>query len=126
MLMSYPQPIICISLDEPAVLARLDAFYERSARSREDVIQGLLWALVVKGCRDKPAINKRRVLRVLQQLAPEAVRRSQMVELLKGVLSRSSVYRALEALVSSGEVEKRTVKPPSGQPYAVYRELFKT
>jgi hypothetical protein len=75
---------------------------------------------VTKG-EDKTAIGENRVLHILRQIAPKAVRARQVVELLDGLMSRASVYRALENLVSSGEVEKHKVRGGAHRPYDVYR-----
>lgn len=74
---------------------------------------------VVKG-EDRSAINENRVLHVLKRIAPKGVRVTRMVDLLDGLMSRASVYRALESLVSVGAADKFTVRG-EGRPYGVYR-----
>lgn len=78
---------------------------------------------VVKG-EDKSAVNENRVLHVLTQIAPMAARLSKLVDLLDGIMSRSSIYRALESLVQAGEIEKLTAHG-DGRGYAVYRVIPK-
>ncbi len=74
---------------------------------------------VTKG-EDRTAIGENRVLHILRQIAPKAVRSRKVVELLDGIMSRASVYRALESLMASGELEKFNVTG-DGRPYAIYR-----
>jgi len=75
---------------------------------------------VTKG-EDRTAIGENRVMHVLRQIAPKWVSSKKVVELLDGLMSRASVFRALESLVNSAEAEKQTVKRPHSRPYAVYR-----
>jgi hypothetical protein len=76
---------------------------------------------VTKG-EDKTAIGENRVLHILKRIQPKAVRISQVVELLDGVMSRASIYRAFESLVASDEAEKIVKKDDScKRPYAVFR-----
>lgn len=75
---------------------------------------------VTKG-EDRTAIGENRVMHVLKQIAPKWVSSKKVVELLDGLMSRASVFRALESLVNSAEAEKQTVKRPHSRPYAVYR-----
>jgi predicted transcriptional regulator len=69
--------------------------------------------------------GENRVMHVLRQIAPKAARAKQMVELLDGLMSRASVYRSLESLEKSGEVEKHQVRGAAHRPYAVYRVITK-
>lgn len=81
---------------------------------------------VTKG-EDKTAIGENRVMHILRQITPKAVRGSQIVDLLDGVMSRASVFRALKALVESGEAEAVTLKDKTScdKPYNVYRARLK-
>jgi hypothetical protein len=85
-----------------------------------DYLVGVRDAFAVTKGEDRTAIGENRVLHILRQIAPKAVRSRRVVELLDGLMSRASVFRALESLVSSGELEKFSVKG-DGRPYAVYR-----
>jgi hypothetical protein len=75
---------------------------------------------------DRTAIGENRVLHILSQIAPKAVSSKRVVELLDGLMSRASVQRALDSLVSSGEAEKVEVKREGQRRYAVFRCLLKT
>jgi hypothetical protein len=71
---------------------------------------------------DKTAICENRIINVLRQINPKAVRPKQVVGLLGGLASRNTVLRALESLVISGEAEKIVRKDSSSKkPYAVFR-----
>lgn len=70
---------------------------------------------------DRTAIGENRVMHILKQIHPKWVGSKKVVELLDGLMSRASVFRALESLVNSGEAEKETVRRARLRPYAVYR-----
>jgi hypothetical protein len=76
---------------------------------------------VVKG-EDKSAINENRVLHILRQIKPYALRVTRLVDLLDGQMSRSSITRALDSLTAAGEIEKLTVKG-DGRSMSVYRVI---
>jgi len=76
---------------------------------------------VTKG-EDKSAIGENRVLQILESMKPKAMTLKQIVLLLDGLMSRTGVYRALESLANSREVEKLTVKKDGKKPYVVYRK----
>jgi hypothetical protein len=71
---------------------------------------------------DRTAICENRILNVLRQISPKAVRPKQVVELLDCLASRNTVLRALDSLANSGEAEKIVRKDASSKkPYAVFR-----
>jgi predicted transcriptional regulator len=59
---------------------------------------------------DKSAIAENRIMDVLRSIAPNGASLKKLVELLGGVMSRSTVDRALINLDKSGEVVKTKVK----------------
>jgi len=75
---------------------------------------------VVKG-EDRTAINENKVLNILKNIAPRAIRAKQVGQILDGQVSRASVYRALESLADSGEAEKIQRKEKTGRPFALFR-----
>jgi hypothetical protein len=70
---------------------------------------------------DKTAIGENRVMHILKQIAPKAVSSKSVVNLLDGLMSRASVFRALESLTNSGEAEKFMLKKDGKKPHAVYK-----
>jgi uncharacterized protein DUF3987 len=87
---------------------------------------GVRQAFAVVQGEEKAAIAENRVLQVLLNIQPKAASLAQIVAILDGVMARSTTFRALEALVTNGEVEKIT-RPGSsksrGKSYFVYRIL---
>ena len=70
---------------------------------------------------DKTTLAENRVIGVLKQVRPRAVRASELVELLDGQMSRATVFRTLEALVKARKVESTRVKDKSCyKPYNIY------
>jgi predicted transcriptional regulator len=62
------------------------------------------------------------VRRILQAVAPTPISARQLTEMLGGLVSRASMFRALKSLVDSGEVERSEVKDGTcSKPYFVYR-----
>jgi hypothetical protein len=91
-----------------------------------DYLVGVRKAFAATKGEDRTAISENRVMHILIEIAPKAVRSKQVVELLDGLMSRASVYRALESLEKSGEAEKHLIrKGDSHRPYAVYRVCLK-
>lgn len=87
-----------------------------------DYLVGVREAFSVSKGEDQTAINENRVMHILRRIAPKAVRTSQIVTLMDGLMSRAAVFRALETLAGSGEVDKIVRKDASAKkPYAVYR-----
>jgi hypothetical protein len=99
---------------EPGVLQKLDAFCASTRRTRSDIFRGLLNALfldegerVTAPC-DPPVKEnvKDVVLTALKQEAGKYLRAGKLEVLVGGRVSRASMFRALTALVASGDVEK--------------------
>ncbi len=87
-----------------------------------DYLVGVRNAFAVAPGEDKTAICENRIMNVLRQISPKAVRPKQVVELLGCMASRNTVLRALDSLAGSGEAEKIVRKDTSSKkPYAVFR-----
>jgi hypothetical protein len=86
-----------------------------------DYLVGVREAFAVVKGEDRTAIGENRVMHILRQIAPKWVSTKKVVELLEGLMSRASVYRALESLSTSGEAEKQEIKKTGARTYAVYR-----
>ena len=87
-----------------------------------DYLIGVREAFAVAPGEDKTAICENRIMNVLRQISPKAVRPKQVVELLGCMASRNTVLRALDSLAGSGEAEKIVRKDASSKrPYAVFR-----
>jgi len=109
--MSTAKVIISTTL-EPEVLQKLDAFCVTTRRTRSDLIRGLIKALFFNGERvtdpsDTPEREsvKDVVLAALKQQA-QWLKAGKLEVLLSGRVSRAAMFRALTALVTSGDVEK--------------------
>jgi hypothetical protein len=98
----------------------------RQALRLADYLVSVRDVFAVSKGEDRAAIGENRVLHILKQIAPKAVRAKQIVDFLDGMMSRASVFRALESLASSGEVEK-IIRKDTGcaKPYGVYRVSLK-
>jgi hypothetical protein len=112
-------------LDEGTV-HRLDAFCKAACRTRTEVLRGLLDALLVEGKQttfekwreqiapSQAAVEgtaKSKVLCALKQFAPRGTKSGSLVKMLAEEMSRASVYRALNELCKSGEVEMTLGQP---------------
>lgn len=86
-----------------------------------DYLVGVRDAFAVTKGEDRTAIGENRVMHILKQISPKWVGSKKVVELLDGLMSRASVFRALEALVGSGEAEKQTIQQQGLRRYGVYR-----
>jgi hypothetical protein len=99
----------------------------RQAVRLADYLVGVRDAFAVTKGEDRTAIGENRVMHILQQISPKWVRARKVVELLDGLMSRASVYRALESLVNSGEAEKvdidREARKKGERPYTIYRDV---
>ena len=69
--------------------------------------------VVAKG-EEKTAIAENRVLDLLRNVFPKALRPKRIVELLDETLSRATVYRALQSLASTAEVSAYQMDNPKG------------
>lgn len=94
----------------------------RQAIQLAEYLVAVRCAFAVAPGEDKTAICENRIMNLLRQISPKAVRPKQVVELLGCMASRNTVLRALESLASSGEAEKIVRKDSSSKkPYAVFR-----
>lgn len=86
-----------------------------------DYLVGIRDAYAVTRGEDKVAIAENRILHILRQIAPSAVRLSQLVDLLDGDLSRSTIQRCLASLIESREAEKHMGESRGGRPHNLFR-----
>lgn len=66
------------------------------------------------------ALNENRVMQLLTSVYPKGIRQSRIHGLLDGIISRSTIYRVLQALQGTGEIDV-FVKKDSRGTYKVFR-----
>lgn len=108
---------VTISLTLNAIeVEQLDKFCELASRTREEAIR--VWVRALRN--DEGSNSEYRVLAVLKKMRPNALRQKHVAAMLYDSMSRATIYRALDALARSGEIEKSEVNKPGERRYTVY------